>query len=71
MAKNSVFDHFKIKVDEVNNAFGSDNMAGMHQGVLDAIGEANEGYKSPYQNDDVSAQTFEILLNALGVCTFF
>ena len=51
----------------VSYAFASDNMAGAHPAVLDAIANASTGYHAAYGNDAITKAAVSRLLDELGV----
>jgi threonine aldolase len=49
-----------------HKSFGSDNHAGVHSEVIDAIAAANAGDAAPYGADDLTTQAAEDLCRAFG-----
>lgn len=47
-------------------AFGSDNYAGIHPRVLEAISSANEGHERPYGDDATTARLGDVMRAAFG-----
>lgn len=55
--------------------FKSDNVAGVHPKIMEAVVNANVGHENPYGNDTYSKKAAESISKLLGaevkICNFF